>query len=221
MNKQKRHNVMVIDDHPIVRKGLATLLAQQPDMQICCEAGSAEDALELLKRHVPDLALVDLTLTGMSGLELLRRLSADYPALPVLVISMHDEKIYARRALQAGARGYIMKQEASDTLVFAARQILDGRIYLSENQSTCMANGSAPTGQIQVGASMTSLTIVEFEVFQLIAEGYSINEIGLRLKRSIKTIESHRTNIRRKLGFNSSHELGHFAAQWQLEHHGF
>lgn len=220
MSRQKQYDVMVVDDHPIVRQGLTALLAPQPDMRICCETGSAEEALELLKQHTHDLALVDLTLTGMSGLELLRHLATDYPALPVLVISMHDEKIYAERALQAGARGYIMKQEASDTLIFAARQILEGKIYLSENQSACLLEKMTPNGQIKTGSSITSLTAVEFEVFQQIADGYSINEIGLRLKRSIKTIESHRTNIRRKLGFNSSHELAHFAAQWQFEHNG-
>ena len=220
MNKQKRHAIMVVDDHPIVRQGLAAVLMQQPDMRICCEAGSAEDALELLKRHTPDLVLVDLTLTGMSGLELLRRLAADHPTPPVLVISMHEEKIYAARALQAGARGYIMKREATDALVSAARQILEGKVYLSERQSASLVEKMTPAGRVRIGSSLSTLTAVEFEVFQLIADGNSINEIGLRLMRSIKSIESHRTNIRRKLGFNSSHELAHFAAQWQFEHNG-
>lgn len=216
MKDETVFEIMVVDDHPIVRQGLSALLAQQPDLRVSMEAGSAEDALEMLRKSVPHLALVDLTLSGMSGLELVRRLTSSFPQLPALVISMHDERIYAERALHAGARGYIMKQEASDALVSAVRQILEGKIYISEKEAANLMEKMTPSGQVP-HSPLSSLTAAEFDVFQHLAEGLNVNDIAQRIGRSIKTVESHRTNIRRKLGFRNSHELAHFAAQWQVD----
>ncbi len=216
MSISKPYNILIVDDHPIVRQGLSTLLDQQPGMKVCCEAGTAEEALEKLEHCAPDLALVDLSLNRMSGMELIGRLIAKRPQLRILVVSMHDERIYAERAIEAGAHGYIMKQEASDKLVRAARQILDGELYFSSNLSASLGHKANPA-EPDATSPFSTLTTVEFEVFQLIAKGHSTTKISEHLRRSIKTIESHRANIRRKLGFNSSHELAHFAAQWQIK----
>lgn len=216
MNDSHKYQILVVDDHPIVRQGIIALLARQADIEVCAEADSAEEALEKLKQVSCDLVLADLTLGGMSGLELIRRINLSHTGLPVLVISMHDEKIYAERALQAGALGYVMKQEASETLIGAVRTVLRGQIYLSGQMSATLI-AKATSGQPQTENLMDRLTTAEFEVFQHMASGLSTAEISDRIGRSIKTIESHRTNIRRKLGFKNSHELGHFAAQWQIE----
>lgn len=192
MNEPKKSCIFVVDDHPIVRQGIIALLARQSDIEVCGEADSAEEALEKLKHHPCDLVLADLTLGGMSGLELIRRITLSQPKLPVLVISMHDENIYAERALQAGARGYVMKQEASETLIGAVRMVLLGQVYLSGPMLAKLI-AKATSGQVGTEDHLERLTSAEFEVFQHIAAGLSTTEIGERIGRSIKTIESHRT----------------------------
>lgn len=209
--------VMIVDDHPIVRQGIALLINQQQDMEACCEAGSAEEALESLgaKGHsTPDLAVVDLSLGGMSGLDLVKTLRSRFPDLPVLIMSMHDESLYAERVLRAGARGYIMKQEATEKILTAIRQILRGEIYVSDRMRTRMLERLVDNRADSSESPLACLSDRELEVLRLIGEGLSTGDIARDLHRSVKTIEAHRANIKEKLDLKNAAELVRFAIQW-------
>jgi DNA-binding NarL/FixJ family response regulator len=211
------HRIMIVDDHPILREGLAQLIDQQKDLCICGqfeEAGKAFDAVAALK---PDLALVDISLKGSSGVELLKNIKANYPKLLVLVLSMHDESLYAERVLRAGASGYIMKQEATEKVLEAIRKVLAGEIFLSEKMSTKLMHqligGKAPTA----GSLMERLSDRELEVFGLIGQGRGTRQIAEQLHLSVKTIESHRAHIKEKLNLKNATELVHRAIQMRGE----
>lgn len=209
--------VMIVDDHPIVRQGIALLINQQQDMEACCEAGSAEEALESLGakgRSTPDLAVVDLSLGGMSGLDLVKTLRSRFPDLPVLIMSMHDESLYAERVLRAGARGYIMKQEATEKILTAIRQILRGEIYVSDRMRTRMLERLVDNRTDSSESPLACLSDRELEVLRLIGEGLSTGDIARDLHRSVKTIEAHRANIKEKLDLKNAAELVRFAIQW-------
>lgn len=204
-----------MDDHPIVRQGMAQIINLQADLQLCCEAGSAEEALIAIRRCCHDLAIVDISLQGVSGLSLITNLTTHYPQLPILVMSMHEESLYAERSLRLGARGYIMKHQATINIQSAIRRILDGGIYLSDEMHKLLldrmrAHASDP-GVIDPTACLTHR---EFEILRLIGFGFGTRQIAEKLNRSVKTIEAHRANIKEKLGLKTGIELIRFAAFW-------
>ena len=208
----RRRRILIVDDHPIVRLGMRHLIDAEPDLTICCEAESAEQALEAARSDRPDLIIVDLSLGAVHGLELVRHLHRELPQVPVLVLSMHDEALFAERVLRAGARGYIMKAQAIGGLLTAVRQVLSGRIYLSERMSQLILAGLTRMGE--PGTGVRSLTNRELEVFDLVGHGAGTAEIAQRLGVSVKTVETYRSNIKTKLGLKDAHELVRYASSW-------
>ena len=210
----KAKQLLIVDDHPMMRQGLAQLIGNEPDLAVCGEAENAFEAIEAVKRLKPDLVLADITLPDKNGLELIKDLQSIEPGLPVLVISMHDEALYADRVLRAGGRGYIMKQEGGKKLMQAMRHVLSGQIYVSEKMSSKileMFSGRRPEAET---SPVSNLTDREFEVFQLIGKGLATKEIADKLHLSPKTVEVHRANIKTKLKINSMAELIRYAVRW-------
>jgi DNA-binding NarL/FixJ family response regulator len=206
--------ILVVDDHPIVRLGIRQMIGAEPSLSICHEAASAAEALEWARSSTADLAIVDLSLEERSGLELIRDLQTAAPGLPVLVLSMHDEALFAERALRAGARGYIMKHEAIDGLIHAIQQILSGRVHVSERMSQSLLERLGREGPAP-GGRLGGLTDRELEVFELIGRGLSTATIAARLGVSIKTIETYRSNIKGKLDLKDAIDLIRYAAAWR------
>jgi len=211
---QRASRILIVDDHPITREGLAQLIRHEANLLVCGEAETAAEALEKARSTNPDLVLVDITLPGRSGLELIKDLQSVRPTLPTLVISMHDEVLFAERALRAGARGYIMKHEGGSKVIRAIRTVLSGEIYVSDGVSRRVLAGLSAAGHRTLHSPIEQLSDREFEVFQLLGEGLSTQQIGRRLNLSSKTVETHRTNIKVKLGIKSSCELIAHAARW-------
>src|SRR6266404_2814077 len=199
---QAKRKVLLVDDHPLTRHGMAQLIGQQPDLIVCGEAGNAEQALESLRAVDPDLVLVDVTLPGKPGLELIKDITTMHAAVLVLVVSMHDESLYAERTLRAGARGYLMKSKGGEELIKAIRQVLSGKVYVSQELSAKILDSLSGGGRKLPGV-LNALSDREFEVFQLVGEGLTTSEIGLRLHISGKTVETHRLRIREKLGLRN------------------
>jgi DNA-binding NarL/FixJ family response regulator len=210
---EKRRRILVVDDHPLTRHGMAQLIGQQRDLIVCGEAGNAEQALERVRALRPDLVLVDVTLPGKPGLEFIKDLATLYPEVVALVVSMHDESLYAERALRAGARGYLMKSAGGEELIEAIRQVFTGQVYLSQHLSAQILNSLSGSRRGTPGI-LNVLSDREFEVFQLIGEGLTTNEIGSRLHISGKTVETHRLHIRDKLGLKTPPELTKYAVRW-------
>ncbi|MGE5243041.1 MAG: response regulator [Betaproteobacteria bacterium] len=204
--------ILVVDDHPIVRLGIRQMIAAEPQLTICGEADSVQAALQLVKSK-PDLAIVDLSLKDGSGLDLIRLLREAAPDMRVLVLSMHDEALFAERALRAGASGYIMKQEAVDGLIHAIREVLAGRLFVSRHMSQRLLERLGRTASM-TGDSLSSLTDRELEVFEMIGRGLSTAAIADRLRVSTKTIETYRSNMKAKLGLKDATELIRFATTW-------
>ena len=212
--KKAKLKVVLVDDHPIVRQGLAQMIARELDMEVCGEAETAADALKAIAACKPDVAVVDLSLKGTSGLELLKDLKVRFPKLPVLVLSMYDESMYAERALRAGAKGYMMKEEATEKVLAAIRSILAGQIYLSEAMASRLLH-MAVDGRTPGAVSPTErLSDRELEVFQLIGQGYGNTDIAQQLHLSPKTVETYRAHIKEKLGLSGATELLQHAIQW-------
>ncbi|MEW6155875.1 MAG: response regulator transcription factor [Verrucomicrobiota bacterium] len=212
-SKPPPKKILVVDDHPIMRQGLAQLIEAEPDLAVCGQAENAFAALEAIGVLHPDLVLADISLPGKSGLELIKDIQAMYPGLTVLVISMHDEAIYAERVLRAGGRGYIMKQEGGKKLMQAIRQVLNGQIYVSEKiSSKILEIFSGRRGES--ASPIEKLTDREFEVFQLIGQGNETRAIAEKLHLSVKTVEVHRANIKEKLQIKSATELIRYAVRW-------
>lgn len=211
---RKSKRILIVDDHPMMRQGLAQLIGLEPDLAICGEAETAEQALGMVDRLKPDLVLADISLPGKNGLELIKDFQALLPGLPVLVISMHDESLYAGRVLRAGGRGYIMKQEGGKKLMLAIRQVLTGKIYVSEKMSAEILETFSGRRAGTEASPMENLTDREFEVFQLIAQGQGTRGIAEKLHLSVKTVDVHRANIKAKLKLNSAAELLRFAVRW-------
>ncbi len=205
---------MIVDDHPITREGLGSLIRQAEDFTVCGEAADAEEAISMLLSVKPDLVLTDIALPGRSGIELIKDIHTLDPSLPVMVISMHEETLYAERALRAGARGYMMKQEKGDVLLNAIREVLAGKVHVSSSTSAEVLARISSKRINPASAALPSLSDRELEVFRLIGEGISTAQIGKRLNVSPKTVECHRVNIKAKLGFKSSTRLISFAARW-------
>ena len=206
--------VMLVDDQAMVRHGLATLIDTQEDMEVFGEAGEVNEVMSMIKPdHRPDLVLIDLAFNGMSGFELLKNLHLRFPSLPMLVVSMCDEKHCAESALRAGARGYVMKRQSWPELLTAMREVLAGRIYLSDHMNCSLPERIAAGGAGR-GMPINGLTPGEFEVLHLIGAGRTSQEISVVLHRSIKTIEVRRTNIRRKLNLQKGDDLTRIAVDW-------
>jgi DNA-binding NarL/FixJ family response regulator len=214
-----KSQVMLVDDHAMLRHGMAMLISAEPDLEVFAEAEDGSEAIAKLEsEHHPDIVLVDLSLKTLSGFELIKSMHILIPALPVLVVSMHDETVYAERALRSGARGYVMKQEPGDVLIAAIREVLRGNYYLSEPMHTQLMDRFV-TGNTDSGPLINSLTPSEFEVLHLIGSGHSSREIAQLLSRSIKTIEVHRANIRGKLQLKDGADLIRYATHWITAEH--
>jgi DNA-binding NarL/FixJ family response regulator len=207
-------NILLVDDHPLMRKGLAMTLEAESDLHIMAQVESAEEAIDAVNQQVPDIAIVDISLPGMSGLELIKHLLALHPELPILVVSRHDETLYAERAIRAGARGYIMKLEAGDVIVKAVRRVLKGGIYVSDEINERLLMGMMSGRQSVAESPLEVLSDRELEVFELTGRGLGTREIAERLHLSVKTVESYRARIKAKLNLNTATELVQHAVQW-------
>jgi DNA-binding NarL/FixJ family response regulator len=211
---QARRRIFILDDHPMTRYGLAQLINHEPDLLVCGEAESALQALAALKPARPDLVLADITMPGKSGFEFIKDLQALYPTLPVLVLSMHDEQIYAERVLRAGGRGYIMKNEGGEKVLEAIRQVLKGQVYVSKSMSAALLDAFTRRHSHLGEATLGTLSDREFEVFQLIGQGLSGQQISQRLHLSVKTVGTHRQHIMQKLKLQTGPELIRHAVRW-------
>jgi DNA-binding NarL/FixJ family response regulator len=213
-----KRKVLVVDDHPIVRAGLAQLINREPDLAVCGDAEEMHAALRNISELKPDILIVDISLNGPDGLDLLKAIRSSDPNLPVLILSMHDESIYAERALRAGANGYIMKQEATERVLVALRRILNREIYVSDRVANQMlrqfvgGGGAAATKR----SPLDELSDRELEVLRLIGEGQGTRQIADGLHLSIKTVETYQGHLKEKLGLKNSRELMQYAIQWAL-----
>jgi DNA-binding NarL/FixJ family response regulator len=210
----KKARVLIVDDHPIVRQGLEEMIGREPDLTVVAGADSAAKALEIVSTTPLDLAVIDITLTGANGIELIKNIRAQNASLPMLVLSMHDESLYAERALRAGAQGYVMKQEATSKLMIAIRRILEGQIYLSDAMNDRMVRKMIGGRTDADSTDVDLLSDRELEVLQLIGRGRGTRQIAEDLHLSVKTIESHRAHIKEKLKLSTAPELVRFAVDW-------
>ena len=208
---------MIVDDHPLVRTGFRQLIESEPDLGVCCEAANIAQAMQQITHTRPDMAIVDLSLPDGNGLELIKRIHARYKEIPILVSSMHDEDLFAERALRAGAKGYINKEEAGDQVIVAVRTVLAGNIYLSSRMSERQTQEQHNNTDHSHQSPVKQLSDRELEVFELIGHGMGTGEIASKLHLSVKTIETHRANIKSKLGLSSAGELTRSAVQWTIE----
>jgi DNA-binding NarL/FixJ family response regulator len=213
VNKPKA-KIFLVDDHPLVREWLTNLIHQQPDLGVCGEAETAPEAVEAITKLKPDVAIVDISLKSGSGIELIKSIKALQPRVAVIVLSMHDENLYAERALRAGARGYIMKRETAKKIIAAVRQVLEGKLYLSDKLTALFAEkfvgGDAPA----ISPSIGQLSDRELEVFQLLGQGYETRQIAELLNISMKTVQAFCARIKEKLKLTSATELLREAIRW-------
>lgn len=216
----KKCRVLLVDDHPIVRQGLALLIDREADLSVCGEAEGAHSAFRAIETLRPDIVVLDISLSGPDGLDVLKEIRTKSGSLPVLILSMHDESIYAERAMRAGANGYIMKQEATEKVLIAIRRILQGDVYLSDRLTNTMlqqyVRGAAPTKS----SPLLNLTDRELEVFRLIGEGHGTRQIADQLHLSVKTIESYQAHIKEKLALRNARELVQHAIEWTVNLNG-
>lgn len=211
-----KKSVLVIDDHPLLRQGLAMLINQQTDMRVSGEAEDLRVAMQCIVQVKPDIVVLDISLKGPDGLELLKTIRTTNPDLPVLILSMHDEAIYAERALRARANGYIMKQEATEKVLEAIRRILDGEVYLSDSMSKKMLQQFIDGGPSLLESRIAMLSDRELEVFGRIGEGRATRQIAEELRLSVKTVETYQAHIKEKLRLKSGRELIQHAIQWKI-----
>ena len=218
-SKKGKYKILIVDDHPLVREGLTRFINLQPDMCVCGEAATAHQALKAMPVLKPDIVILDLTLAGSNGLDLIKDMKLRSLKSLVLVLSMHDESLYAERALRAGAKGYIMKEEASKEVLKAIRRVLDGEIYLSEKMAAKMlhkvAEGKSDAKTLPEGA----LSDRELQVFELIGRGRGTRQIAEELHISAKTVESYRAHIKVKMNLSNAHELTQHAVHWVESNH--
>jgi DNA-binding NarL/FixJ family response regulator len=213
-NKASPKRVLIVDDHPMMRTGLARLIDNERDLKVSAEADNARQAMDIAVGQTLDLILLDISLPDKNGLELIKDIRALKPGLPILVVSMHDESLYAERVLRAGGRGYIMKQEGGKMLLQAIRQVLSGQIYVSEKMSAGILESFSGRHTEGAVSPVQQLSDREFEVFQLIGQGQSTREIAAHLHLSVKTVEVHRLNIKKKLKLQTSTDLVRHAVRW-------
>jgi len=210
-----KRSVFIVDDHPLLRQGLTLLINQQHDLQVIGEAEDAQTALQAVANRRPDVMIVDISLAGADGLDLLKNIRTFYGPLPVLILSMHDEATYAERALRAGANGYIMKQQATEEVLVAMRRILSGGVYLSDRMSNNMLQQYVGGAPASASSRISNLSDRELEVFGLVGEGRATREIANHLRLSVKTIETYQAHIKEKLFLRSGRELIQQAIQWR------
>jgi DNA-binding NarL/FixJ family response regulator len=206
--------VLIVDDHPMMRQGLAQLIDNEPDLKVVAEADTGGQGLDIVVAQKLDLALLDISLPDKNGLELIKDIRSVKADLPVLIVSMHDEALYAERVLRAGARGYIMKQEGGKKLLEAIRQVLGGQIYVSEKMSARILEAFSGRRPDQAASPVARLSDREFEVFQLIGQGKGTKEIAQHLNLSVKTVEVHRAKIKGKLSLVTATDLVRYAVRW-------
>jgi DNA-binding NarL/FixJ family response regulator len=216
----RKSKIFVVDDHPIVRQGLGLLINREPDMIVCGAAEETQSALRAISTLQPDVMVVDISLTGPDGLELVKTIRTRDANLPILVLSMHDESIYAERALRAGANGYIMKQEATEKVLVAIRRILRGDVYLSDRVSSKMLQQYVRGSSTARESPVADLSDRELEVFRLVGEGHGTRQIAEELHLSVKTVETYQAHIKEKLSLRNARELVQHAIEWHLTEKG-
>jgi DNA-binding NarL/FixJ family response regulator len=214
VSRKPKSKVLLVDDHAILRQGLVRMISQEADLEVCGEAEEGPKAFEMVSKLRPDVVLVDISLKGSNGIELTKNLKARWPELPILVLSMHDESLYAERALRAGSLGYIMKEEAIDQVLVAIRSVLKGEIFLSEKMKSKMLQHLAGAKSKSVSSPIEHLTDRELEVFRLIGEGRSTRQIAEELRLSVRTVEAYREYIKSKLNLKNATELVQHAFHW-------
>jgi DNA-binding NarL/FixJ family response regulator len=215
--KTEATRVLLVDDHPIIRQGLAQIIDHEVDLSVCAAVASAAEAIDSVEQLSPDIAVVDLSLAGTSGLDLIRMMHTRWPQLPILVLSMHDETLQAERILRAGARGYVMKQEATETVLDAIRKVVRGGMYLSETMESRMLNKLVGTSPNESGSPLERLSDREFQIFEMLGRGELPRDIAPKLSLSVKTVEAHRERIKEKLKMKSSNELLRFAITYVMD----
>jgi DNA-binding NarL/FixJ family response regulator len=213
VTRARKKTVFIVDDHPLLRQGLALLVNRERDLTVCGEAEEAQTAMREITLKKPDILIADISLNGPDGLDLLKNLRMLYPNLPVLILSMHDESIYAERALRARANGYIMKQEATEKVLVAVRRILSGDIYLSDRMANKLLHQYISGASADLNSRLSALSDRELEVFRLIGEGRSTRQIAEKLHLSVKTVETYQAHIKDKLSLHSGRELVQHAIQ--------
>src|SRR6266480_350291 len=206
--------IVIVDDHPLFRKGLEQLIHSDGTFAVCGEAGSAAEAMEVIRKIMPDLLIVDVSLPGANGIELIKNIRAEFPKLPILVLSMHDESLYALRALRAGAQGYVMKHEAMANVIHAIHEVFSGRPYLSPTMAAQVITKFAHRQSEGETDVIERLSDRELEILELIGKGNEVRQIAKLLHLSPKTVETHRAHIKEKLNLASAHQVGRFAVQW-------
>jgi DNA-binding NarL/FixJ family response regulator len=211
---QTKHKILIVDDHAMIRQGLISLIDDQQDLMACGEAEDAPEAIKAISETNPDIVILDISLKSSSGIELMKSIKVQYPKLPVLILSMHNEELYAERVLRAGAMGYIMKSEASEDLLTAIYQILSGQIYVSDKVSKKLLRKLAVGRTEMTKSPIESLSDRELEVFHLIGQGFGTSQIAEQLHLSVKTIETYRTHIKDKLDLIDANALRRYAIQW-------
>ena len=212
--ERRKSKVFLVDDHPLVREHLTALLQREPDLEVCGQAADAPTALSLIPNQAPDLVILDISLKHSHGLELLKDLKSLRPRLPVLVLSMHDETLYAERALRAGAMGYITKEEATVNVLSAVRKVLAGQVYLSERMAGRMMHKMVNGGTVQPASLSEALADRELEVFEMVGRGLGTRQIAEELRLGIKTVESYKARVKEKLHLADGNELLQHAIQW-------
>lgn len=211
--------ILIVDDHPLLRQGLIGLISTQPDFEVCGEASGVAEARELVKALRPEVAIIDLSLKDGNGIELIKELGERYADIKLLVVSMHDESLFAERALRAGAAGYVSKQEAIRTIIQAVRTVLGGKLYLSQTMTERMVQAAVNARALRCESPMERLSDRELEIFEMIGHGRTSKEIARQLELSPKTVETHREHIKEKLELKNATELTKHAVQWVLETH--
>lgn len=217
MSSKSVTRILIVDDHPVVRSGLRSLLEGEPGLEVCGEAGTLGEGLAETARLRPDLAIIDIALGSEDGLDLVKSIASRWPEVPMLVLSMLSERLYAELALKAGARGYLMKAEAPQTTIFAVRRIVDGGVYLSDEIQSRWLRRTVGGGPTAFTLPIETLTPRELSILRLLGQGSRIREIARALHVSPKTVETHRDNVRAKLGLSGASEVLQYAALW-LEH---
>jgi DNA-binding NarL/FixJ family response regulator len=211
----KKRTVFIVDDHPLLRQGLSMMIDREHDLVVCGEAEEAQAAMRAIHERQPDILIVDISLNGPDGLDLLKNVRGSYPDLPILILSMHDEATYAERALRARANGYIMKQEATEKVLVAVRRILNGEIYLSDRIANKMLQQYIGRASAAMQSRLSTLSDRELEVFRSIGEGRSTRQIADELHLSVKTVETYQAHLKEKLALRSGRELIQHAIQWK------
>lgn len=216
MAKSKK-KIVIVDDHPLLRERLAQLINNELDMEVIGEAESAKEAIQLIRERSPDLAIIDITLKGSSGLELIKSIKTLSIGVPILVLSMHDESLYAERVLRGGATGYITKHQAADEVLLAIRRVLAGKVYMSEKMTSVFLKSLTATGVKRIPRPVDRLTDRELEVLEMIGRGHTTRQISDTLQLGVATIDTYRARIKEKMNFRNAAELQHFAIRWIRE----